>query len=92
MENTENVPIDYVFRVVNKTNHEEFREFLSKFPINHIRNKLASVASPVLDIGRASPRRAHLSSSSTNESSDSSNKSLSLDVNGTEAPQQVRTI
>lgn len=87
MESTEDVPIDYVFRVVNKTNHEEFREFLSKFQINHIRNKLCSVASPVLDIRRSSSRRAQLSSSSTNESSDSSNKSMSLDTHAGESTQ-----
>lgn len=89
MESTEDMPIDYVFRVVNKGNHEEFKEFLSKFQINHIRNKLCSVtSSSLLDLGRSgSPRRAQLSSSSTNESSDSSNKSMSLDLNGTDTPQ-----
>ena len=30
MENDE-PPIDYVFRVVNKSNHEEFRKFCKKF-------------------------------------------------------------
>lgn len=92
MESTEDVPIDYVFRVVSKGNHEDFKEFLSKFQINHIRNKLSSVTSgSILDLGRsASPRRAQLSSSSTNESSDSSNKSMSLDLNGMEAPEVSR--
>lgn len=87
MESEEDVPIDYVFRIVNKSNNEEFREFLSKFQVNHLRSKLQSVTSAsILDLGRVSPRRSHLSSSSTNESSDSSNKSLSLDTYGPESP------
>lgn len=85
MESEEDVPIDYVFRIVNKSNNEEFREFLSKFQVNHLRSKLQSVTSAsILDLGRTSPRRSHLSSSSTNESSDSSNKSL--DTYGPESP------
>lgn len=87
MESGEDVPIDYVFRVVSKANHEEFREFLSKFQVNHLRNKLYSVTSQsILDLGRTSPRRTQLSSSSTNESSDSSNKSFSLDTNAPDSP------
>lgn len=87
MESEEDVPIDYVFRIVNKSNNEEFREFLSKFQVNHLRSKLQSVTSAsILDLGRTSPRRSHLSSSSTNESSDSSNKSLSLDTYAPESP------
>lgn len=88
METNEDVPIDYVFRVVNKTNHEEFREFLSKFQINHLRNKLCSVTSQsILDLARTTPRRNQLSSCSTNESSDSSSKSLSMDANnGPDSP------
>lgn len=34
---------------------------------------------PILDVGRASPRRKHLASCSTNGSSDNSSKSLSID-------------
>lgn len=91
MESGEDVPIDYVFRVVSKANHEEFREFLSKFQVNHLRNKLYSVTSQsILELGRTSPRRSHLSSSSTNESSDSSNKSFSLDTNAPDSPLVVR--
>lgn len=88
MESEDDVPIDYVFRIVNKSNNEEFREFLSKFQVNHLRSKLQSVTSAsILDLGRTSPRRAHLSSSSTNDSSsDSSNKSLSLDTCAPDSP------
>lgn len=91
MESEEDVPIDYVFRVVSKASHEEFSEFLAKFQVNHIRNKLQSVTSQsILDLGKISPRRSHLSSSSTNESSDSSNKSMSLDTNAPDSPLVVR--
>ncbi|XP_031635811.1 small G protein signaling modulator 1-like isoform X2 [Contarinia nasturtii] len=91
-ESEEDVPIDYVFRIVNKSNNEEFREFLSKFQVNHLRSKLQSVTSAsILDLGRTSPRRSHLSSSSTNESSDGSNKSLSLDVYAPDSPLVVTT-
>lgn len=77
------MPTDYVFRIVNKTNHKEFREFLSLFQVNELRNKLNSVAShPILEMGRTSPRRNQLSSCSTNDSSDCSNKSISLDIPG----------
>ncbi|XP_055698855.1 small G protein signaling modulator 2-like isoform X2 [Phlebotomus papatasi] len=66
----EETPIDYVFRVVNKSNHEEFQLVPS----------LLSVAThSILDIGRTSPRRHQLSSCSTNESSDCSSKSMSID-------------
>lgn len=93
MESEEDVPIDYVFRIVNKSNNEEFREFLSKFQVNHLRSKLQSVTSAsILDLGRTSPRRSHLSSSSTNESSDSSNKSLSLDTYAPESPLIVSAV
>ncbi|XP_055294871.1 small G protein signaling modulator 1-like isoform X2 [Sitodiplosis mosellana] len=92
MESEEDVPIDYVFRIVNKSNNEEFREFLSKFQVNHLRNKLQSVTSAsILDLGRTSPRRSHLSSSSTNESSDSSNKSLSIDNYAPDSPLVITT-
>lgn len=87
MESEENGPIDYVFRVVRNTNHEAHNEILSKFQVSHLRSKLQSVTSAsILDLGRISPRRSHLSSSSTNESSDSSNKSLSIDINAPESP------
>lgn len=93
MESEETVPIDYVFRVVNKANHEEFRELLSKFQVNNLRSKLQSVTSAsILDLGRISPRRSHLSSSSTNESSDSSNKSLSLDMYAPDSPLIVSSL
>lgn len=82
-EGGDELPTDYVFRIVNKTSHKEFREFLSLFQVNELRNKLNSVAShPILEMGRTSPRRNQLSSSSTNESSDCSNKSISLDIPG----------
>lgn len=72
---------DYVFRIVEKSNHEEYREFLSKFQLNALKTKINSVTShPLLEFGRTSPRRSHLSSSSTNESSEGSSKSLSLDA------------
>lgn len=88
---TEELPVDYVFRIVNKTNHEEFRKFLSKFQVNHLKNKLYSVASqPILEFGRStSPRRTQLSSSSTNESSDGSSKSMSLDATLPDSPHVV---
>lgn len=90
LESGEDLPIDYVFRIVNKSNHKEFREFLSIFPMSTIRNKLNSVAShPILETGRTSPRRTHLSSSSTNESSDGSSKSMSLDQSLPDSPHVV---
>lgn len=93
MESEEDEPIDYVFRIVNKSNNEEFREFLSKFQVNHLRNKLQSLTSAsILDLGHTSPRRSHLSSSSTNESSDSSNKSLSIDTYGPDSPLIVSVV
>ncbi|KAL7021734.1 hypothetical protein ACKWTF_012000 [Chironomus riparius] len=63
LENNDELPIDYVFRVVNKSNPEEF---------------LAT--HPIMEVGRTSPYRRHLSSCSTNESSDGSSKSISLDL------------
>ena len=63
LENNDELPIDYVFRIVNKSNTEEF---------------LAT--HPILEVGRTSPRyRPQLSSCSTNESSECSSKSLSID-------------
>ena len=35
---------------------------------------------PIMEVGRTSPYRRHLSSCSTNESSDGSSKSISLDL------------
>ncbi|XP_067639628.1 small G protein signaling modulator 2 isoform X2 [Eurosta solidaginis] len=69
MESTDETPIDYVFRVVSKSQHEEF---------------LAT--HPILEFGRTSPRRKHLSSCSTNGSSDCSSKSLSMEQSGGESP------
>ncbi|XP_053695710.1 small G protein signaling modulator 1-like [Sabethes cyaneus] len=70
---SDELPIDYVFRVVNKSNTEEF---------------LATHS--ILDIGRTSPRyRAQLSSCSTNESSDCSSKSLSIDAMSIDSPNPV---
>ncbi|XP_065079058.1 small G protein signaling modulator 2-like isoform X2 [Ochlerotatus camptorhynchus] len=67
---SDELPIDYVFRVVNKSNTDEFLA-------NH----------PILDVGRTSPRyRAQLSSCSTNESSDCSSKSLSIDAMSIDSP------
>uniref|UniRef100_A0A8D8KP05 Small G protein signaling modulator 1 n=2 Tax=Culex pipiens TaxID=7175 RepID=A0A8D8KP05_CULPI len=67
---SDELPIDYVFRVVNKSNTEEF---------------LATHS--ILDLGRTSPRyRAQLSSCSTNESSDCSSKSLSIDAMSIDSP------
>ncbi|XP_055612028.1 small G protein signaling modulator 2-like isoform X2 [Uranotaenia lowii] len=67
---SDELPIDYVFRVVNKTNPEEFL-----------------AAHSILDVGRTSPRyRAQLSSCSTNESSDCSSKSLSIDAMSIDSP------
>ncbi|XP_062554726.1 small G protein signaling modulator 2-like isoform X2 [Armigeres subalbatus] len=67
---SEELPIDYVFRVVNKGNTDEF---------------LANHA--ILELGRTSPRyRAQLSSCSTNESSDCSSKSLSIDAMSIDSP------
>lgn len=81
-ENNDELPIDYVFRVVSKSNPEEFRELSTsiwrKFMLN---DESISVAThPIMDIGRTSPYRPHLSSCSTNESSDCSSKSISLDL------------
>lgn len=82
-ESVEELPIDYVFRIVNKTNHREFREFLSKFQLPDLRNTIDSVENhPILELSSTSPRRAHLSSCSTTDSSDGSSKSMSLDVVG----------
>lgn len=79
-ESVEELPIDYVFRIVNKTNHREFREFLSKFQLPDLRNTIDSVENhPILELS-TSPRRAHLSSCSTTDSSDGSSKSMSLEV------------
>lgn len=91
LETGEDVPVDYVFRIVSKANHEEFRDFLSKFQVNQLRNKLVSVTSQsILDLSKTSPKRSQLSSSSTNESSDSSGKSFSLDANVPDSPLVVR--
>ncbi|XP_011185191.2 small G protein signaling modulator 2 isoform X1 [Zeugodacus cucurbitae] len=70
MESTDETPIDYVFRVVSKSQHEEF---------------LAT--HPILELGRTSPRRKHLSSCSTTGSSDCSSKSLSMEQSGGDSPQ-----
>lgn len=72
METTEETPIDYVFRIVSKSNHQEF---------------LAS--HPILEVGRTSPRRALLSSCSTNDSSDGSSKSMSIDQVLSEPPKVI---
>ncbi|XP_058455911.1 small G protein signaling modulator 1-like isoform X2 [Malaya genurostris] len=70
---SDELPIDYVFRVVNKSNTDEF---------------LATHS--ILDIGRTSPRyRAQLSSCSTNESSDCSSKSLSIDAMSIDSPNSI---
>ncbi|XP_055541046.1 small G protein signaling modulator 2-like isoform X1 [Wyeomyia smithii] len=70
---SDELPIDYVFRVVNKSNTEEF---------------LATHS--ILDIGSTCPRyRAQLSSCSTNESSDCSSKSLSIDAMSIDSPNPV---
>ncbi|XP_053679263.1 small G protein signaling modulator 2-like [Anopheles nili] len=70
LENNDEMPIDYVFRVVNKGNTDEF---------------LATHS--ILELGRTSPRyRAQLSSCSTNESSDCSSKSLSIDAMSIDSP------
>lgn len=97
LESVEELPIDYVFRIVNKSNHKEFREFLSKSLMTDLRNSFASVAShPILELGRSTsttsgcPRRSHLSSSSTNDSSDCSSKSMSLDAAASIVPITVR--
>jgi len=75
-------PIDYVFRVVSKCQHEEF---CKTWMIVHLRESLIArlpplpVAShPILELGRSSPRRKHLGSCSTTGSSDCSSKSLSM--------------
>ncbi|XP_058057357.1 small G protein signaling modulator 2-like [Anopheles bellator] len=70
LETNDELPIDYVFRVVNKGNTDEF---------------LATHS--ILELGRTSPRyRAQLSSCSTNESSDCSSKSLSIDAMSIDSP------
>lgn len=83
-ESVEVLPIDYVFRIVSKSNHREFREFLSKFQLPDLRNTIDSVElNPILELSHTiSPRRAHLSSCSTTDSSDGSSKSMSLEVLG----------
>uniref|UniRef100_A0A1A9WDB8 Rab-GAP TBC domain-containing protein n=1 Tax=Glossina brevipalpis TaxID=37001 RepID=A0A1A9WDB8_9MUSC len=69
METTVETPIDYVFRVVGKSQHEEFVAIHS-----------------ILELGRTSPRRKHLSSCSTTGSSDCSSKSLSMEQSVTDTP------
>ncbi|XP_055844301.1 small G protein signaling modulator 2-like isoform X2 [Episyrphus balteatus] len=69
MESTEETPIDYVFRIVSKSNHEDFL-----------------AVHPILELGRTSPRRAQLSSCSTNGSSDYSSKSISIDQVSIDSP------
>uniref|UniRef100_A0A182J5U5 Rab-GAP TBC domain-containing protein n=1 Tax=Anopheles atroparvus TaxID=41427 RepID=A0A182J5U5_ANOAO len=75
LEANDEMPIDYVFRVVNKGNTDEF---------------LATHS--ILELGRTSPRyRAQLSSCSTNESSDCSSKSLSIDAMSIDSPNPQST-
>nr|XP_040229171.2 small G protein signaling modulator 2-like [Anopheles coluzzii] len=75
LETNDEMPIDYVFRVVNKGNTDEF---------------LATHS--ILELGRTSPRyRAQLSSCSTNESSDCSSKSLSIDAMSIDSPNPQTT-
>jgi hypothetical protein len=87
LENNDEMPIDYVFRVVSKSNPEEFcKNFVISFcayfiDIENIFGLTFLVKThPIMDIGRTSPYRRHLSSCSTNESSDCSSKSISLDI------------
>lgn len=83
LENNDEMPIDYVFRVVNKSNPEEFRELTNIFVEEEfmlIAKRISVATHPIMDIGRTSPYRPHLSSCSTNESSDCSSKSISLDL------------
>lgn len=83
LENNDEMPIDYVFRVVNKSNPEEFRELTNIFVEEEfmlIVKRISVATHPIMDIGRTSPYRPHLSSCSTNESSDCSSKSISLDL------------
>lgn len=83
-------PIDYVFRIVNSSNHREFREFISKFQLPDQSRRTSILQSAVAAAARGarsgldavsavsssastsseSPRRSHLSSCSTNESSE----------------------
>ncbi|XP_055913352.1 small G protein signaling modulator 2-like isoform X2 [Eupeodes corollae] len=69
MDSSEENPIDYVFRIVSKSNHEDFL-----------------AVHPILELGRTSPRRAQLSSCSTNGSSDYSSKSISIDQVSIDSP------
>jgi small G protein signaling modulator 1 len=85
LENNDEVPIDYVFRVVGKSNTEDFRKFIINHPHSQyqklIKLYIYLVAASILDFGRTSPRfRPHLSSCSTNGSSDGSSKSISIDL------------
>lgn len=104
----EEIPIerDYVFRVVNKSNHTEFCEYfailyqLQRTASRRLRwfNRFthfiffAVATHSIMEVERShSPRRQQLSSSSTNGSSDCSMKSMSIDNGGTTATSDLDT-
>ncbi|KAH8397946.1 hypothetical protein KR222_006851, partial [Zaprionus bogoriensis] len=93
MESVDETPIDYVFRIVSKSRHEEFgkpSKSLSSLSLSHslyLSLSLSPAAThSILDFVRSTPRRAQLSSCSTTGSSDCSNKSLSIDQYPMESP------
>ena len=90
LETNDEMPIDYVFRVVNKSNADDFCTNLESFQAESYHDKLLHLlvkTHSIFEMGRTSPRyRPQLSSSSTNESSDFSSKSVSLDTNTLDSP------
>lgn len=88
METAIETPIDYVFRVVGKSQHEEFGRVNFHVLWKIIRSfyfLLVAIHS-ILELGCSSPRRKHLSSCSTTGSSDCSSKSLSMEQSITDTP------
>uniref|UniRef100_A0A336LLF9 CSON010949 protein n=1 Tax=Culicoides sonorensis TaxID=179676 RepID=A0A336LLF9_CULSO len=89
--NNDEMPIDYVFRVINKATTDELCTNLESIQSESYHDKLLHLlvkTHSIFEMGRTSPRsRPQLSSSSTNESSDYSSKSFSLDTNPLESPQ-----
>lgn len=88
--NNDEMPIDYVFRVINKATTDELCTNLESIQSESYHDKLLHLlvkTHSIFEMGRTSPRsRPQLSSSSTNESSDYSSKSFSLDTNPLESP------
>lgn len=88
LENNDEMPIDYVFRVVNKSNPADFRKFAKAFrelyAKAHLVHFISVALHPIMEFGKSTVKdtafRPILSSCSTNGSSDCSSKSLSFDL------------